>query len=73
MVAGGNIYDDTLECNRISVDQAIKDGVYEGVDMKPYSAELESIFPDGVCLVGDEPNEYVHALLDSLKDKSVYQ
>lgn len=73
MVAGGNIYDDTLECNRISVDQAIKDGVYEGVDMKPYSAELDSIFPDGVCLVGDEPNEYVHALLDSLKDRSVYQ
>jgi len=32
-----------------SVDDAIEKGVYAPIDVSTYRAELQRIFPDGVC------------------------
>ena len=48
-VAGEDIKGLVLKCQRQSVDKAINQALYAPVDMKPYSAELKQLFPDGVC------------------------
>ena len=72
MVAGGNVYDDTLQCERVSVSQAMQQGIYKDVDMKPYLAELQGIFPEGVCSYSSSPNTLASKLVEKLKQSSVY-
>ena len=67
MVAGDNIYNDTLMCEKIPVTQAIASGMYGSVNMKPYVAELEAIFPKGVCAYGDVPNRKVTNMVQEIK------
>jgi hypothetical protein len=49
MVAGADIRGDHFKCALQSVGDAIKAGLYQPVDMAPYRAQLEAIFPQGVC------------------------
>ena len=49
MVAGDSIHGDRFKCALQSVGHAIAHGVYAPVDMGPHRAELERIFPQGVC------------------------
>lgn len=49
MVAGDGITGDRFKCALQTVSAALDGGVYEPVDMRPYKAQLEQIFPDGVC------------------------
>ncbi|GGY35124.1 hypothetical protein GCM10011297_05220 [Bacterioplanes sanyensis] len=48
-VAGEDIAGTVFQCQRQSVKEAIASGVYQPVDMRPYQAELERIFAEGVC------------------------
>ncbi|WP_111979044.1 DUF6351 family protein [Algibacillus agarilyticus] len=47
--AGGRWAGNVFDCARISIDQAIKKGIYEGVDVTSYKGQLQALFPDGVC------------------------
>jgi len=38
-----------LFCHRVSVEEAIESGIYAPLDARPYRAQLEAIFPEGVC------------------------
>ena len=67
LMAGDNIYTDTLQCQRVSLSQAVAAGVYAELNMKPYLDELEQVFPDGVCIYDDKPNVKVSALLGEIK------
>ncbi len=67
LMAGDNIYTDTLKCQRIPVAQALRQGVYGEADMRPYKKELERIFPNGVCQFNKEPNKQVSQLIESIK------
>ncbi|WP_407280848.1 DUF6351 family protein [Aromatoleum evansii] len=49
MVAGEGISGDRFKCALQSVSSALDRGVYKPVDMQPYKAQLERIFPNGVC------------------------
>ncbi|BAL25075.1 DUF6351 family protein [Azoarcus sp. KH32C] len=49
MVAGESIAGDRFKCALQPVAEAIDSGVYAPVDMHPYRARLEQIFPQGVC------------------------
>lgn len=49
MVAGADIAGDIFKCQRQSVKEAIKTGVYGDIDMRPYLKRLQAIFPQGVC------------------------
>lgn len=49
MVAGDDIRGDHFKCALQSVDQALKAGLFQPVDMAPYRAQLQAIFPQGVC------------------------
>lgn len=49
MVAGAPISGEVFKCQRQSVSQAVKSGVYGGIDMRPYRLELQRVFPNGVC------------------------
>ncbi len=49
MVAGAPFSGEVLKCRLQSVEQAIKSGVYGAQLMWPYLAELNRIFPSGVC------------------------
>ena len=69
IIAGGSIYDDTLQCEKISVTEAMKQGVYGGLDMKPYLGQLNRIFPEGVCEISQQPNPYVKKLVSRLNKK----
>ena len=48
-VAGGGVSGDIFKCHLQPVQRAIANGVYGSVDMSPYQARLEHIFPEGVC------------------------
>ena len=48
-VAGDAISGLTLHCQRISVTEAIQQGLYAPLDMRPYQNQLQQIFPKGVC------------------------
>lgn len=48
-VAGGGIVGDIFKCHLQPVQQAIDNGVYGKIDMRPYQQRLEHIFPEGVC------------------------
>ena len=67
LVAGDNIYTDTLKCSRVPVAQAIRQGLYGEVDMRPYKKELERIFPSGVCQFNNKPNTQVSQLIQKIK------
>ena len=67
LMAGDNIYTDTLKCQRIPVAQALRQGLYGEVDMRPYKKELERIFPGGVCQFNKEPNKQVSQLIEQIK------
>lgn len=47
--AGGPWAGSVFKCQRISVEQAIKQGVYHPIDMTPYRDKLTQTFPNGVC------------------------
>jgi len=47
--AGGTWSGDLFKCHTMSVNQAINQGVYGSVDIRPYQQQLEQIFPQGVC------------------------
>ncbi|ASP39536.1 hypothetical protein CHH28_13000 [Bacterioplanes sanyensis] len=47
--AGDDARATTLFCQLIPVSQAISSGLYYPLDVKPYQAELEHTFPQGVC------------------------
>jgi len=49
MEAGDNIRGDVFKCALQPVAEALAAGVYAPVDMRPYRAQLERIFPQGVC------------------------
>ena len=49
MIAGDDYASIILKCHLRSIDQAIADGVYEHIDMRPHRDELQRIFPTGVC------------------------
>ena len=67
LMAGDNIYTDTLKCQRIPVAKALRQGVYGEVDMRPYKKELERIFPSGVCQFNKQPNKQVSQLIEKIK------
>lgn len=48
-VAGEALTGYTFDCARIPVATAIAAGFYQPLDMQPYQARLQAIFPDGVC------------------------
>lgn len=48
-VAGDSAAAATLFCQRIPVERAIREGLYQPLDVEPYRQELQQIFPDGVC------------------------
>ncbi len=47
--AGGTWSGDMFKCQLMSVNKAIKQGLYGSVDMLPYQQHLEKVFPEGVC------------------------
>ncbi len=47
-VAGDSIAGLTFQCSLISIEEAIKQGIYT-VDMTPYQEQLRAIYPTGVC------------------------
>lgn len=67
LIAGDNIYGDTLMCERIPVEQAVRSTLYGKVDMMPYKEKLEKIFPDGVCDYGQKPNVSVQKIVQKIK------
>ena len=48
-VAGGGPEADIFKCHRRNIADAIAAGVYSGINLDGYRAELEQVFPDGVC------------------------
>jgi hypothetical protein len=48
-LAGSPVSGDVLKCHLQPVEKAIAGAVYGDFDIKPYQAELERIFPNGVC------------------------
>jgi len=48
-VAGGGPEADIFKCHRRSIADAFASGVFHGTDLDGYRAELEQVFPDGVC------------------------
>lgn len=48
-VAGANLAGDTFKCALQSVDQAVDQGLYQGIKIEPYLAQLKQTFPSGVC------------------------
>ncbi len=67
LMAGDNIFSDTLKCETTSVAQAIRNGMYGALDMKPYQAQLSRIFPNGVCKFKQEVNIQVSRILKTIK------
>ena len=49
IVAGDTIRGDHFKCALQTVGEALDAWLYEPVDMRPYRARLERIFPQGVC------------------------
>lgn len=47
--AGGPWQGAVFQCHRIPVTQALAEGLYQPAPMAAHRAELERIFPDGVC------------------------
>lgn len=47
--AGSSWSGDMFKCQLMSVQKAIKQGLYGAIDMDSYQQQLEDIFPDGVC------------------------
>ncbi len=47
--AGATWLGDTFKCHLITVETALKRGLYEGVDVSGHLAELKRIYPKGVC------------------------
>jgi len=47
--AGGTWAGDIFKCQLISVNQAIKRGVYRNIDVTDITEQLNEIFPQGVC------------------------
>lgn len=47
--AGDDYAGDIFKCHLQSVDDAIASGVYAPIDVAAYRAELQRVFPDGVC------------------------
>lgn len=48
-VAGDSAAASTLFCLRISIDHAIRSGLYQPLDVSDYRQQLLQTFPDGVC------------------------
>ncbi|GAA3546024.1 DUF6351 family protein [Zobellella aerophila] len=48
-VSGSPLGGDLFKCALMPVAQALSRGTYGDIDMSPYQAMLETIFPDGVC------------------------
>ncbi|WP_430462174.1 DUF6351 family protein [Thalassolituus sp. LLYu03] len=48
-LAGDDIRGDRIFCQRISVNDAIRSGLYAPLNVAPYKTQLEQVFPDGVC------------------------
>jgi len=70
LMAGDNIFNDTLKCQRVPVVSAVDMGVYGQVDMKPHLEQLERIFPDGVCQFNNEPHGQVSRMIKAIKEKN---
>ncbi|MGI9220133.1 MAG: DUF6351 family protein [Woeseiaceae bacterium] len=49
LIAGDDYAGDIFKCHLRTIDHAIADGVYAPVDAAPYRAELQRVFPAGVC------------------------
>lgn len=49
MVAGAPVTGMIFKCYLQTIEDALEQGVYGRVDMRPYSKDLKRIFPDGVC------------------------
>ena len=48
-VAGESVSGYTFQCQLITVAQAINNGFYQPLDIRPFQSQLEQIFPTGVC------------------------
>jgi hypothetical protein len=48
-VAGDSAAASTLFCNRISITDAVRVGIYDPLDVTDLQPQLEEIFPHGVC------------------------
>ncbi len=49
IIAGESIHGDLFKCRTIPVQEAIDINLYSPVDMAPWRAQLQEVFPDGVC------------------------
>ena len=49
LIAGDDYAGDIFKCHLRTIDHAIANGVYAPVDAAPYRAELQRVFPAGVC------------------------
>jgi hypothetical protein len=47
--AGSSWSGDMFKCQLMSVNKAMKQGLYGSVNMGHYQQKLEKIFPNGVC------------------------
>jgi hypothetical protein len=67
-VAGGGPEADIFKCHRRTIADAFAAGVYNGTNLDIYSAELEQVFPDGVCdySLGDAalPEKFLELMRD---------
>ncbi len=70
LMAGDNIYTDTLKCTKVPVAKAIASGVYGDVDMQPHLSELQAVFPDGVCQFNSQANTQVSRVIEAIKKKN---
>lgn len=67
LMAGDNLYGDTLSCDKVSIKKAVEMGMYGDANMAPYVATLEQVFPSGVCYFGQQPHGHVRNLIQTLK------
>jgi len=67
LVAGENVFSDTLVCEKMPVRFAIESGVYGELDMWEYLSQLEGIFPNGVCRYPKGPSRHLAHLVQQLK------
>lgn len=56
IVAGSDWHGDVFKCQLKPVRQALSDGDYGSLDMTPYLADLERVFPQGVCDYNQTPD-----------------
>ncbi len=71
ILAGEDYAGDRFACALKPVEEALTDGTYGAVDMRPWAATLRSVFPDGVCdYQADEPA--ARAVLATIREELGY-